>query len=175
MFNAFKQTPWVQQGLQTYHDFMNKRSPRDKQALAVMLGLIVLFLAYSLIWSPIQQGLEKAQNRLEISQQKWDWLNAQIPVWEQQGAQTPQLQLKGQSALMEYLQAQLKQQNLFQALEKITPLQKSVEISFKAVNAPRFFRWLSQMEKQGLTAKTLQVESAKAGLVDAKVTFEVML
>ncbi|BBP42675.1 type II secretion system protein GspM [Thiosulfativibrio zosterae] len=175
MFKTWMQSPSLQKWLALYEGWLQQRTPREKQLLSGLLVILVVAILYGLIWAPIQTNHQKAQAKMAVAEEKWQWLKAQIPTWEQQGKASPSLKLSSQSALMQYVQTQLKQQNLFQAMDKMTPQQKQIDISFKSVNAPRFFRWLSQMEQQGLSAKTLQVDLQAPGLVDAKVSFEVML
>lgn len=147
-------------------------SQKDQRAL-MALGAVFFFASlYFFLWLPSEQKLQKAEQKLQQTEAQWQWLNAQLPNLKSQ-SQQPSLQLKNNSQLNNYLQKQLRKQNLYSAMEKMSSASKTTSVHFKEVKAPRLFRWLSQMEKEGLVAKTAKITAIKTGWVAAKITFEV--
>lgn len=154
---------------QTWQSF----SQRDQRAISILGGVLFFAVLYFLIWLPSDHAKQQAQQKLELSQQKWVWLNDQLPKVAQRAPVLPASTLKTTDALMQLIQQQLRQLNLYQAIEQIETQGQQVVVEFKEVSAPRLFRWLSQQEQQGLIAHSANLKPLKQGVVTAKVIFEV--
>ncbi|MBD3611475.1 MAG: type II secretion system protein M [Hydrogenovibrio crunogenus] len=163
-FDNLKQT-----ALQIWKGF----SQRDQRAIMILGGVLLCAVLYFLIWLPSEHAKQQAQQKLALSQQKWDWLNEQLPKVAQRGPVLPASTLKTTEGLMQFIQAQLRQLNLYQTIERIETQGHKVVVEFKEVNAPRLFRWLSQQEQQGLIAYSADLKPLQPGIVTAKVIFEV--
>lgn len=150
---------------------------RDQSAVKIMAGVLVFAILYFAIWAPIQSAQSEAQRKHDSAKKEWEWLNAQITQLESRKNQTRQANINSQSRLTAYAQQQLRLQNIFSAMDNIAPVNKrnsaGIEITFKQVQAPAFFRWLSKMEKEGVVATAMDVRPVKTGLIQASVTFEV--
>ncbi|QBZ82244.1 type II secretion system protein M [Hydrogenovibrio crunogenus] len=148
-------------------------SQRDQRAIVVLGGVLLCAILYFLIWLPSEHVKQQAQQKLALSQQKWEWLNEQLPKVAQRAPVLPASTLKTTEALMQFIQTQLREMNLFQKIEHIETQGQKVVVDFKEVNAPRLFRWLSQQEQQGLIAFSADLKPLQPGIVTAKVIFEV--
>ncbi|RUM92636.1 MAG: hypothetical protein DSZ27_02455 [Thiomicrospira sp.] len=148
-------------------------SQRDQRAIVVLGGVLLCAILYFLIWLPSEHAKQQAQQKLALSQQKWEWLNEQLPKVAQRAPVLPASTLKTTEALMQFIQTQLREMNLFQKIEHIETQGQKVVVDFKEVNAPRLFRWLSQQEQQGLIAFSADLKPLQPGIVTAKVIFEV--
>ncbi|OIP96760.1 MAG: hypothetical protein AUK56_00675 [Thiomicrospira sp. CG2_30_44_34] len=148
-------------------------SVKDQRALwilATVLGLAVLYFA---VWLPSETAKQQAQQRLQVAQTKWHWLNEQLPKLSAPAAQLPAQKLKDVNGLLQYVQAQLRQLNLYPQLDQMETRNQKLIVSFKSVESPRLFRWLSQQERQGLVATSVDIQPIKTGMVSAQLIFEV--
>lgn len=148
-------------------------SQRDQRAVLILGGVLFVAVLYFLIWLPSEEANQQAQQKLTVSQQKWDWLNDQIPKVAQRAPILPASSLKTADALMQFIQTQLHQLNLYQQIEHIETQGQKIVVEFKEVSAPRLFRWLSQQEQQGLVADSAHLKPLTSGTVSAEVIFEV--
>lgn len=151
--------------------------PRERSLLKVLGLFLSLVLVYLLIWSPIQQSKIEAQQKLQAAQQEWQWLNQQIPAVEQSLANrstVKQANLSNQNALMSLLQGSLRQQNLFKDIKTLKGVSQGGKVSFEKVNATRIFRWLAQLEQQGLSAYKLNMNWLEPGMVAADIEFRIV-
>lgn len=146
-----------------------------EQYLVKVLGLFLsLVLLYVMIWSPVQSSKAQAKQQLENAQTEWNWLNEQIPaVHNFKTTVTPKMsKVDNQTQLMALIQTSLKQQNLFKDIKTLQGTTQGGKIAFEKVNAMRLFKWLAQLEQQGLIADKLQTFYVEPGLVKADVQFK---
>jgi len=150
---------------------LNTREQYLVKALGLFLSLVLL---YVIIWSPVQSSKAQAQQQLENAQTEWNWLNEQIPsVQSLQSTVTPKMsKVNNQTQLMALIQTSLKQQNLFKDIKTLQGTTQGGKIAFEKVNAMRLFKWLGQLEQQGLIADKLQTFYVEPGLVKADVQFK---
>jgi len=150
---------------------------RERKLIKVLSIVLLIALFYWLIWSPIVDARQEAERKLENAQSEWLWLNQQHGKLESTEARIKQAQVTSQAALTAYLQQQVRQQNISGFLAQMTPIKSgrkdSIEVSFSEVPSPRFFRWLSKMEKEGVAAVRVQLQPVKKGVLMAKAQFEV--
>ena len=146
------------------------REQRLLKLLALVLGF---WLVYQLIWSPIHTGAQQAQQNLTQAQNQWQWLNQQAPII--QAAKTHAPAITTQSQMIARLQQSLRNHNIADQAQAITPMQQGVQVSFEQVAAPLFFQWLSFIEQQGLVADRMQLEPIETGVIKVTLLFRLAL
>jgi len=146
-------------------------SQREQRLLSFLALFLLLALMYLLIWSPLQSAKEQAQADLLREQQQWQWLQEQIPAWQQvQSEQAPSVKALGsQNELMAQLQSSLRQFSLQSQLETLSLTQKGVKASFKQVDAQRLFKWIEHNERSGVKLVKLTIAPESAGMVKASL------
>lgn len=147
-----------------------EREQKLLMGLALFLGVAILYLA---IWSPIHSAHDTAKQSERKAQQEWQWLHDQTLANPATAGVTTTIRFSTQSELMSTLQSTLRSENLLTSMQGMTPAAKSIKVDFKAVDAPRFFSWLSLLEKRGLVSSQLQVSAIKPGIIEVSVRFEV--
>jgi len=147
---------------------------REQQMLLALGVFLVGVLLYLVIWSPIHSGYTQAKQFEQKSLADWQWLSEQVKKYPMQQSGQQTLQFASQSQLMGSIQKTLRDENLLGFMQSITPSAKAIKVSFNEVPAPRFFRWLSSLEKQGLVSSQLQVSPVKTGIIQVSVSFEVV-
>lgn len=140
------------------------------KGLALFLAVTVLYLV---IWSPIHSAYHNAQQSEQRAQQAWQWLHDQVLANPATEGANDTLRFSTQSELMSTLQSTLRSENLLSSMQAMTPATKSIKVDFKAADAPRFFSWLSLLEKRGLVSSQLQVNAISTGIIEVSVRFEV--
>ncbi|MDG6773656.1 type II secretion system protein GspM [Thiomicrorhabdus sp. ZW0627] len=146
---------------------------RERAMIAGMMVFLAVVLFYLLVWSPIHKGYVQSMQGEQKAMADWQWLNEQVVKHPRTQSAGSGLVFTTQSQLMGSIQKTLRDENLLPFMESITPNAKGINVGFKEVPAPRFFRWLSLLEKQGLVSNRLQVTPVKQGIVQATVGFEV--
>ncbi|MBN2865069.1 MAG: type II secretion system protein M [Thiotrichales bacterium] len=145
-----------------------------ERTLLLFLGVfLIVALFYLAIWSPIHSANQQAIQTEERAQQDWQWLSEQVQLNPMVSRANTRLKFGTQSELMSTLQSTLRNENLLPSMDSMTPASKSIKVEFKAVDAPRFFAWLSFLEQQGLVSSQLQVKSVNTGVIEASVRFGV--
>lgn len=148
-------------------------SVKDQRALMILAAALGLALVYFGVWLPSETAKKQSQQRLEVAQAKWQWLNEQLPKLSAPAPQLPAQKLRDVNGLLQFVQSQLRQLNLYQQLDQMETRNQKLMVSFKSVEAPRLFRWLSQQERQGLVATSADIQPIKTGVVSAQLIFEV--
>ncbi len=158
-----------------YHSWQGLQV-REKQLVKALLIFLFITFLYMIIWSPIVNGSQQALQKMQNAEATWAWLNKQQQTMPSSSSQVKAVLIKSQSQLTSYLQQQIARQNLKQSVAEIIPINsrgsEGIEVVFNQVNSPRFFRWLSKMEQEGVLASELNLTKLKPGIVSAKVTFE---
>lgn len=179
MFNTLKtqsgqrvQSLWLATGL---NEYWARLSANDQRAVKMLMAVLVLAGSYFLLWQPIQTEHQKALSQLQSAKQDWQWLNSQLPKLAKQTPQSATFAKGSQSQLTQSLQQTLRKLNLAQQVSEIQPVQvggkPGVQVRFDSVMAPRFLRWLTELEQAGLVAQKLTIKPIEAGLVNATVQF----
>lgn len=154
-------------------------SARERILVKQLVWVLTFAVLYFAVWAPISDGLNQAQRKQQQAQKDWIWLTQQAEKNVSQQSRVSQVSLSTQSRLTAYTQQQLRLQNIFTYMSRITPINKrtssGIELYFNLVPAPAFMRWLSKMEKEGLIAHSLEVKPKQTGMIEATVSFEVML
>lgn len=147
---------------------------REQFLVKALAGFLSLVLLYVMIWSPVQSSNVQAQQQLENAQTEWHWLNKQIPAVQNVKSTTTSNVSKvgNQTQLMALIQTSLKQQNLFKDIKTLQGTSQGGKVDFEKVNAMRLFKWLAQLEQQGLITDKLQTYYLEPGLVKADVQFK---
>lgn len=146
-----------------------------ERRLLMGLGVFLLLVGlYSLIWAPIQNDYHQKQTALDKAQADWQWLTEQAPKVTKQPIKRNGFNLTSKTALMDVLQKSLQQQKLLKSAQGLNLNKRGVTVSFNQVDAPRMFRWLTQLERKGLKAKKMDLTPITAGLTQATIDFEVV-
>ncbi|HBQ44845.1 MAG TPA: hypothetical protein DD716_04260 [Thiomicrospira sp.] len=150
---------------------------RERQLVKAMLVILLLATAYYVVWEPIVSSNQQAISKLNNSKNTWLWLNQQQQAMQSTQGGVKQVIIDSQSKLTSYIQQQIAQQNIKNNVSNISPIssanRRGIQVEFAQVSYPRFFRWLSKMEQEGVLATDLKVERLGEGIVKASVQFEV--
>lgn len=150
-------------------------APREQKLLGFLAVFLILFLLYSVVWEPVQQKQREAEQRLQLAQGQWQWLNEQIPAWEKSSyASASQLNVQkskfsDNNQLMAFLNQQLAVYKTQTALKEMKSTAKGVKVSLKSANAVKVFKWLQVVEAKGVVIESLKLDQLELGKVDAQV------
>ncbi|MBN2648014.1 MAG: type II secretion system protein M [Thiotrichales bacterium] len=157
---------------QRFLPFWQRLAQRERVLLQGLTVLLFWFLLYLLVWQPLQQGWQNAQQQRTLAQQQWQWLNEQIPAWQALESPKQTAALVDRDALMNQVQQSLRERNLQMQLQQIELTTKGVKVVFKSVDAARLFQWLAMLEQQGLVAHRAQIEPLEIGKAQAQIDFQ---
>lgn len=161
---------------QQMNDWWLGLESRERLLLKIMAGFLILFIAYSFIWKPIQTAKVDAENKRLSALKEWTWLNEQIPQIQmrvQGGGSAQKTEINDQNELLKVLQASLRKENLFKQIKKVQGAgSQGARVTFDSVVASRLMKWLGRLEQKGLVASKLQLTSLGVDTVKAKVEFD---
>lgn len=162
---------------QRFNQFWQPLAQREKMMLVSMAIFLLWVLLYALLWLPMQNSQQQAQQRYVAAQNQWQWLNQQVPAWQKLDSKQQVSQVTDRNQLMSKIQATLRQMNLHKQISKIDLTNKGVKVVFKEVAAARLFQWLATLEQQGIVSDKVQVapldEDDKKGFAQAQIDFVV--
>lgn len=156
----------------------NGLAKSDRRAIKLLGLVLVLSVFYFFVWEPIHLAADSAEKQRDLAKSEWHWLAEQAEKLNHQESSLRQLVVKSQSQLTQVVQSSLKQHNLYRQMSGMKPMkvnnQPGVQVLFDQVDAPRFFRWLSQLEKQGVLPYQMSSEKhTTKGKIIAIVKFQV--
>ncbi|WP_321275967.1 type II secretion system protein GspM [Thiomicrorhabdus indica] len=151
-------------------------APREQKLLGFLAVFLLLFILYSTVWEPIQLQKREAQQRLQLAQTQWQWLNEQIPEWKTSSyamastPKAPKSEFSDNNQLMAFLNQQLSVYKTQNALKEMKGTAKGVKVSLKSANAVKVFKWLQAIEAKGVQIDQFELEQLERGKIDAEVT-----
>ncbi|MDD0842618.1 type II secretion system protein M [Pseudomonas sp. Gutcm_11s] len=140
--------------------------PRDRLALALLGGFLLLVLLYLLLWRPVSQNLEQARSYLQQQRALHAYLQEHAPqVRAQQGK--PQVSVDP-TAMQGLVTASAASQGL-----NIDRLDNQgdggLQVSLQPTDFARLLRWLINLEEQGVRVEEAGLERAEKGLVSTRL------
>ncbi len=147
-----------------------EREKRLVIGLVVFLGIMAVYI---LVWSPIQTSIEQKEAALHKAESEWMWLVEQAPKVTR-ASKNMTLPAHSKTALMDSLQKSLRQKRLLQETEGLKLNNNGVIVKFEQVDAPRLFRWITELEQKGLTATSMTLTPISEGMTQAEIMYEVV-
>ena len=140
--------------------------PRDRLALSLLGGFLLLALLYLMAWRPVSQNLEQARSFLQQQRALHSYMQAHVPqVQAMQGR--PQVSLDP-SRLQGLVTASAASQGL--NVERLDSQgDGGLQISLQATEFSRLLRWLVSLEEQGVRVEEAGLERADKGLVTSRL------
>jgi len=148
-------------------------SDHEKRLMMGLAIFLVIMAFYALIWSPINSQYTQQKAALQKAETEWLWLAEQAPK-VMPSTSGHSLTIHSKTDLMDALQKTLRQHNLLQFTEGLKPTNRGIQVRFEEVAAPRLFRWVGELEQQGLTAKSMKLTPISVGTVQVELLYEVV-
>ncbi|MDA3868680.1 MAG: type II secretion system protein M [Gammaproteobacteria bacterium] len=147
---------------------------RDKNLLLITIVLLVSTLFYLMVWEPLHQGREQAQQKLKSQQEIYAWMKtASMEVSSLKGAGTRSTSSTQPIALI--LENSAKISGLKQHINKIESSGRSgANAQIDSASFDQMLVWLNTLEQQhGVTVTTATIErNQQAGTISARLSFE---
>ncbi|WP_220813290.1 type II secretion system protein M [Pseudomonas paralcaligenes] len=140
---------------------------RDRMALGLLAGFLLLVLLYLLLWRPVSQNLEQARSFLQQQRALHAYLQANAPqVRAAQGR--PQSSSVDPAALQGLVTGSAASQGL--NVERLDNQgDGSLQVSLQPTDFARLLRWLMSLEEQGVRVEEAGLERADKGLVSTRL------
>ena len=139
---------------------------RDRLALSLLGGFLLVVLLYLLAWRPVSQNLEQARSFLQQQRALNGYMQAHAPeVQALQGR--PQVNLDP-ARLQGLVTASAASQGL--NVERLDSQGNGgLQVSLQATEFTRLLRWLVSLEEQGVRVEEAGLERADKGLVTSRL------
>lgn len=145
-------------------------APRERYALAAGSVVLILFLLYSLVWSPMQSEL----SRLRATVPR---MRAQLAVMESQAREVAQLRARAPAAaarsadILSTLEQSAVSHGLRQSITRIEPEgNDGAHVSFDTVGFNSLLTWLNDLQGQGIRVDNAAIQRGTApGMVSARL------
>ncbi|WP_252274066.1 type II secretion system protein M [Pseudomonas subflava] len=140
--------------------------PRDRLALGLLGGFLLLVLLYLLLWRPVSQDLEQARSFLQQQRALHAYLQENAPqVRALQGR--PQVDIDP-TALQGLVTGSAASQGL--NIERLDNQgDGGLQVSLQPTDFGRLLRWLVSLEEQGVRVEEAGMERAEKGLVSTRL------
>ncbi|WP_052080971.1 type II secretion system protein M [Pseudomonas sp. ML96] len=140
--------------------------PRDRLALGLLGGFLLLVLLYLLLWRPVSQNLDQAHSYLQQQRALHAYLQEHAPqVRAQQGK--PQVSIDPK-AMQGLVTASAASQGL--NIERLDNQgDGGLQVSLQPTDFARLLRWLISLEEQGVRVEEAGLERAEKGLVTTRL------
>ena len=140
--------------------------PRDRLALGLLGGFVLLVLLYLMAWRPVSQNLEQARSFLQQQRALHSYMQAHAPQAQAMQGQ-PQVSLDP-ARLQGLVTASAAGQGL--NVERLDSQgDGGLQISLQATEFSRLLRWLVSLEEQGVRVEEAGLERADKGLVTSRL------
>lgn len=139
---------------------------RDRLALSLLGGFLLLVLLYLLLWQPASQNLEQARSFLQQQRTLHAYLQEHAPQMQTlQGR--PQVNVDP-AALQGLITGSAAGQGL--TIERLDNQgDGGLQVSLQPTDFARLLRWLMSLEAQGVRVEEAGLERAKTGLVTTRL------
>ena len=139
---------------------------RDRLALGLLGGFLLLVLLYLALWRPASQHLDQARSYLQQQRALHAYLQAHAPqVRAAQGR--PQADLDP-ATLQGLVTASAASQGL--NIERLDNQgDGGLQVSLQPTDFPRLLRWLIGLQEQGVQVEEAGLERAQEGLVSSRL------
>ena len=140
--------------------------PRDRLALGLLGGFLLLVLLSLLLWRPVSQNLEQARGFLQQQRALHAYLQEHAPqVRALQGK--PQVSIDP-TALQGLITGSAAGQGL--NIERLDNQgDGGLQVSLQPTDFARLLRWLISLEEQGVRVEEAGLERAEKGLVSTRL------
>lgn len=151
-------------------DRWNALAKREKQMLSIGGGIVLLFLLYQCLWSPLLDHVEQLREKLQSSQKLLSWMQeADKKISVNAAPSHPNV---SPMMLLSQVKTQIQNANLAQNLKELKQSgSDTIEVHFQKVDFNALLQLLSNLSKnQGITlAKIAVVGLSTPGTVNADV------
>ncbi|WAJ69845.1 type II secretion system protein M [Catenovulum adriaticum] len=137
-------------------------SDRERQLVIGAGVVLIIGLFFQLIWAPINNRLEKAEQSVKNKQVSLQWVNEKITEYKQhQGADKS----VAQGSLSQIMSNAARRSNI--SLARMQPQGETLQVQIEQIEFNALIRWLAQLtQNQGLTIEAIDVSEAdKTGAV----------
>lgn len=154
-------------------EWWDNLSLRDKQMFSLGVIVVVLFLIYLLIWSPLNNKVNSLRTTLQHNQNLLAWMQSaekQIQLYENTATKNSTEQ--NTVSLLTIVQNEINQSGIAKDLAQLHQAENdSVQITFQHVDFDALITWLTQLWQQhDITISQASVKKTDAqGVVSAEI------
>ena len=147
-------------------------SDREKNIVGLGGALVLIFLVYVLIWSPLSNAVDSKRQAIVSQKQLLHWMQgakSRIQRYRNAGIDITQTQTK---LLLSLTETSLSQQHLTQYIQSVQqPQSHTLALTFKAVPFDPFIHWTQTLwHHHAIAVKSIDVMKTKIpGLVDIDI------
>ncbi|MDX5370838.1 MAG: type II secretion system protein M [Pseudomonadaceae bacterium] len=139
---------------------------RDRLALGLLGGFLVLVLLYLLLWRPVAQMQERAAAYLQQQRALQAYMQQQAPQLRERQAR-PRVSLDP-AALQGLVTASAASQGL--SIERLDSQgDGALQVSLQPSDFARLLRWLVSLDEQGVSVDEAGLERAEQGKVSSRL------
>lgn len=131
---------------------------REQQLVLILLPFIAVFLFYQLIWSPLNDGIDKAGSKLARQQELAAWVTTETArLKASSGGQT-----KGWSgSLSSAINRSARQHNI--TIARVQPQSSDVQVWIDNIEFNRLLDWFSVLaNEQGIYVKSVDLSQGNS-------------
>ena len=173
----------VDSALQPYVDRARERfevlQKREQLALIFLLVFLMVFFFYTLIWSPLNESIDKSKKTYQTELELLSWMKSQEANVLASREMTNKAPSNQNISLLSQVNNSASDFSL--PLKRYEPAgEKKLRVWLESVSFDSLIRWINHLStKKGLLISSISIDAdqdrggdAKSGLVNVKVVFE---
>ncbi|WP_440877161.1 type II secretion system protein GspM [Thalassotalea sp. PLHSN55] len=139
---------------------------REQTLTAAMAVFVLIFLAYNLVWQPINSGIEKTSKKLASQQELLGWVKEKTALIAANS--NNQTATKSSGSLSSIINRTARRHNIL--ITRIQPQGDDIQVWIDQVVFSRFLNWLDQLAiAEGLSVKSIDLSNTdEAGIVKVR-------
>lgn len=159
-------------------EWWQQLASREKNTVMVGGVVVLLFLIYALIWSPISSGVARLRNNITKNQQLLVWLQGvdkQLRILGGSQSETTTEAFTSPAALLGWLQSSIQQAGIARQLTQIKEgADESITLHFQEIDFDTLIAWLVQAKQEqhfNITQMTV-IKLAAPGVVQVDLVLQ---
>ena len=148
-------------------------SERERMVLSWGLVCALVIVAYTFVWQPWQEELDRLRGRIPIKQETLMWMQEQARTIEPLVAQIDARQQSSDQPLLTIIERSARQSNIDNKIRRMSPDEEGrVNIWLTDVDFDRWIVWLERLRRIGIEVNTASVNRSRGNTVTARVTLQ---
>ncbi len=156
--------------------WLESLAPRERLMVMVAAVVVVLLLAYALIWSPLRGGYLERRDSVAGQRETAVWMQESAQKLAQLKSSGTRTQGLGRQSLLSLADSSARAGGLASALKRVEPEGgNSVKVWLEGASFDQLIQWLASLdERYGVSADTISMERVAdaAGRVNARLTLQ---
>ena len=151
--------------------FWTNLSKREKGIIALGIPLLLLAIFYYYLWVPTVDKLNRLQSELPLKSAEYAWMKYEIENAKPWLGVTPEE--ASSKPILTVIESRAIEVQIKTTIQRVQPGQEQeVKMWFQEVPADKWFRFVNQLDLDGVSVDAATITRTTNGKVNIRVTFK---